>query len=154
MLTYARKQGKRKLDIPELKAKLLKGSFESWCSYAIERNRGYSRYGEPEPDLTEDETQLARNELKDKVLLYGLFESDNQEDSNVSSTGWFYSFCRGGWQEGHCTVHCDPCGQCGDWREWHCTRCNTCNDGLSIPCETCGGVSSMYHGMDKHDRDW
>jgi hypothetical protein len=33
---------------------------------------------------------------------------------------WFYSFCRGNWQESECTEHCDVCEECNDWREWRC----------------------------------
>lgn len=50
----------------------------------------------------------------------------------------WYSFCKGGWEEGSCTWHCHECGECRDWREWHCGNCGECTYGQSLPCDGCG----------------
>lgn len=49
----------------------------------------------------------------------------------------FYSFCRKGFEEDHCTWHCRHCKRCRDWREWHCQGCNKCSYGVTFPCSTC-----------------
>ena len=60
---------------------------------------------------------------------------------------WFYSFCRGQWEQANCTWHCRDCGECNDWREWHCGKCKKCTYGVTIPCEGCGGVTDTYNSM-------
>lgn len=59
----------------------------------------------------------------------------------------FYSFCRPWphWESTAHMSHCDECGECMDWREWHCGTCNKCVYGVSLACESCGGVSDTYH---------
>ncbi|KAF2153399.1 hypothetical protein K461DRAFT_312783 [Myriangium duriaei CBS 260.36] len=39
---------------------------------------------------------------------------------------WFFSFCRGRWQEDCNTTHCRGCGECVGWRDWHCGKCKEC----------------------------
>ena len=58
------------------------------------------------PDLTREQ----RGALTKKLFIAGL---GVEEYSGM----WFYSFCRGNWQEDHCTIHCDVCRECNDWRE-------------------------------------
>lgn len=88
--------------------------------------------------LTVDE----RSALKQELFRFGLGENNEM---------WFYSFCRGSWQQGDCTTHCPICDECNDWREWHCTVCNKCTYGVSLPCEGCGGISQTYMDMQKHE---
>lgn len=60
-----------------------------------------------DPGLTTEE----RDAMTKKLFRMGL---------GVNHRWWFYSFCRGNWQESECTEHCDVCEECNDWREWHC----------------------------------
>ena len=64
---------------------------------------------------------------------------------------YFYSFCRGAWEEKSHTWHCQVCHECNDWREWHCGKCKKCTYGISIPCNECGGVSDSWQEMKEDD---
>lgn len=62
----------------------------------------------------------------------------------------FYVFCRhheGSWQSEDHLWHCRVCRECMEWREWHCGKCNKCAYGVSLACQGCGGVSSLYHDL-------
>ena len=81
------------------------------------------------------------------LFKYGLGTADDGDGYR----SFFYSFCRGGWEQDSCTWHCRTCGECKDWREWHCGRCNECAYGVSIPCDGCGGVSDSYDPNERYE---
>ncbi|KAK5688788.1 hypothetical protein LTS10_000766 [Elasticomyces elasticus] len=79
-----------------------------------------------------------------KLVMFGLFEPC-EGDGLPECRSWFFSGCRGFWEDESCTWHCKVCKECNDWKEWHCRNCKKCTFGVTIPCEGCGGVSDTYH---------
>lgn len=154
MLSHARRNRKKELDIPTLEAKLLeKGRFNHVVSFAIGESPSNSEDEDESPSNSNPSTNRTRRQnMTDKVLLYGLFEPENQE--GLEYTTFYYSFCADAWADDVNINHCLPCGKCVPWRAWHCATkgCNQCWYGVSIPCEKCGGVSDMYHSIKKDER--
>ena len=86
---------------------------------------------------------IVEREKQIQALLRHSLSKGGEESSSM----WYYSFCREAWVQDDCTWHCRTCGECNDWREWHCGTCKKCTYGVSLPCQGCGGVSEMWHGM-------
>lgn len=122
------------LDFDSLVTELSKEAYDCVCDEFLET------WKEKAAELSETDMPAHKNELLER----GLFE-------DAAGSRWFYSFCRSGWTESHCTWHCPTCKECNDWREWHCKQCDRCTYGISIPCENCGGVSDMYHEISAAD---
>lgn len=122
--------------------------FEDCCEWDEDLEEFNKQWEDAAESLPADHP--TRNLLAQRLVRFAFTDDrDILGKGEKQSCGWWYSSCRETWVEEQNCSHCWVCKECVNWREWHCKVCRKCRYGVSLACEGCGGVSSMYHSMIK-----